>query len=523
MANFRKSFNFRNGVQVDDDNFVVSSNGAVGIGTSIPLGYLLDVRGDASVTGLVTSAQIYSGVGTVTNLTSTNFSVGVITATQLKLGSSEIVSNLIGYARTTFITDNGGIGLHTTSKIGINTTTSPGASDDELVVGGDATINGTLTATTFSGSGASLTSIPNSATTATNTNTNSTIVARDASGNFSAGTISAALSGNATTASNLTGSPSITVTSVGTTDVNASGIVTATTELNVGTGGTALTSLNSGRLGIGTANPTSEIQVRKSSGSLLEVISDSGQARISIGQSVGVGKSTGVIRFGNSANDLDIINNDNDGDINFLLNGNGSAGNGKFSWKDGNGFTEVMSVSSNGNFSVLGITTLASNGGITTTGGHLYVNNNLSVGGTITATDITLPSIVSDTNLNNSSGITTVAEIHVLGSDSKIGLGTNTPIASIDGIGKTAYLGKVAIGYTEATSELNTYDLAVNGDIKTTSILAESFNFSVASGVMTAPGGFISAASTSPVQILLEGSTLIFNVVGIGSTSFTLS
>jgi len=102
-------------------------------------------------------------------------------------------------------------------------------------------------------------------------------------------------------------------------------------------------------------------------------------------------------------------------------------------------------------------------------------------------------------------------------------LGTNTPIASIDGIGKTAYLGKVAIGYTEATSELNTYDLAVNGDIKTSSILAESFNFSVASGVMTAPGGFISAASTSPVQILLEGSTLIFNVVGIGSTSFTLS
>ena len=394
MANFRKSFNFRNGVQVDDDNFVVSSNGAVGIGTSIPLGYLLDVRGDASISGLVTSSQIYSGVGTVTNLTSTNFSVGVITATQLKLGSSEIVSNLIGYARTTFITDNGGIGLHTTSKIGINTTTSPGASDDELVVGGDATINGTLTATTFSGSGASLTSIPNSATTATNTNTNSTIVARDASGNFSAGTISAALSGNATTASNLTGSPSITVTNVSASSVDSS-TVTATTELNVGTGGTALTSLNSGRLGIGTANPTSEIQVRKSSGSLLEVISDSGQARISIGQSVGVGKSTGVIRFGNSANDLDIINNDNDGDINFLLNGNGSAGNGKFSWKDGNGFTEVMSVSSNGNFSVLGITTLASNGGITTTGGHLYVNNNLSVGGTITATDITLPSIVS--------------------------------------------------------------------------------------------------------------------------------
>lgn len=42
--------------------------------------------------------------------------------------------------------------------------------------------------------------VANSATTATNANTASAIVARDASGNFSAGTITAALSGNATTA-----------------------------------------------------------------------------------------------------------------------------------------------------------------------------------------------------------------------------------------------------------------------------------------------------------------------------------
>jgi len=42
--------------------------------------------------------------------------------------------------------------------------------------------------------------VSNSATTATNANTASAIVARDASGNFSAGTITAALSGNASTA-----------------------------------------------------------------------------------------------------------------------------------------------------------------------------------------------------------------------------------------------------------------------------------------------------------------------------------
>ena len=45
--------------------------------------------------------------------------------------------------------------------------------------------------------------VSNSATTATNANTVSAIVARDASGNFSAGTITAALTGNASTATTL--------------------------------------------------------------------------------------------------------------------------------------------------------------------------------------------------------------------------------------------------------------------------------------------------------------------------------
>ena len=50
---------------------------------------------------------------------------------------------------------------------------------------------GTLGATVFSGSGASLTNIPNSATTATTTNTGNTIVSRDANGGFVAGIITA--------------------------------------------------------------------------------------------------------------------------------------------------------------------------------------------------------------------------------------------------------------------------------------------------------------------------------------------
>ena len=61
----------------------------------------------------------------------------------------------------------------------------------------------TLSAGTFNGSGASLTNIPNSATTATNANNGNTIVARNASGNFSAGTITATLEGTADNADNV--------------------------------------------------------------------------------------------------------------------------------------------------------------------------------------------------------------------------------------------------------------------------------------------------------------------------------
>jgi hypothetical protein len=69
--------------------------------------------------------------------------------------------------------------------------------------------------------------VANSATTATSTNTASTIVARDASGNFSAGTITASLNGNAstvTTNANLTGP----VTSVGNATSIGTGVITST-------------------------------------------------------------------------------------------------------------------------------------------------------------------------------------------------------------------------------------------------------------------------------------------------------
>jgi hypothetical protein len=94
---------------------------------------------------------------------------------------------------------SGGVGSDPAwGKIGLTTHIS-----GTLAVGNGGTGATTLTGYVYgNGTGAftASTSIPNAATTATNLNTASAIVARDGSGNFSAGTITAALNGNASTA-----------------------------------------------------------------------------------------------------------------------------------------------------------------------------------------------------------------------------------------------------------------------------------------------------------------------------------
>lgn len=84
----------------------------------------------------------------------------------------------------------------------------PGNADQEIV-GTSATQ--ILTGKSISGATNTLSAIPNSATTATSSNTASTIVARDASGNFAAGTITGNVSG---TAGNITATTNNTLTTL---------------------------------------------------------------------------------------------------------------------------------------------------------------------------------------------------------------------------------------------------------------------------------------------------------------------
>ena len=135
MPNYKKSFNFRNGVQVDDDNFIVNPNGLVGIGTSIPREFL-DVRGTAKVVGVATikttfieEGAIVSGVATIGQVEVGITSIlpsGIITATS----TSGIVTyygdgvNLLNLPTSQWIDVNPGLGfssIYAAGYVGIAT------------------------------------------------------------------------------------------------------------------------------------------------------------------------------------------------------------------------------------------------------------------------------------------------------------------------------------------------------------------------------------------------------------------
>ena len=92
MPNYKKSFNFRNGVQVDDDNFIVNPNGLVGIGTSVPTEFL-DVRGTAKVVGIATIKNTFIEEGAIVS--------GVATIGQIEVGITSILPSGIVTATST--------------------------------------------------------------------------------------------------------------------------------------------------------------------------------------------------------------------------------------------------------------------------------------------------------------------------------------------------------------------------------------------------------------------------------------
>ena len=143
MANYNKSFNFKNGVQVDTDNFLVNQNGLVGIGSTSPSEFL-DVVGNTKVSGLTTTNLLYAGIGTVSNFGATDAEITNLEVTSLTIGGVT-ASELVGFSTAAWITgraypdSNPLSGLTTTSNIGIGTTQA--LQDYEFLVVGSPELN----------------------------------------------------------------------------------------------------------------------------------------------------------------------------------------------------------------------------------------------------------------------------------------------------------------------------------------------------------------------------------------------
>ena len=183
MANFSKSFNFRSGVQVDDDNFIVNSNGLIGIGTTVPITNL-DVRGDVYSTGIVSARLSYSqdqivlGFATITSASIGILSItssGIVTATSnsgiityfgdggrlLNLPTSQWLDRDVGLGFTS-IYAQGFVGIATIDpryvlQIGGNSNISNFQSGVGINSSGDILATGIITASNFSGSGLGIT------------------------------------------------------------------------------------------------------------------------------------------------------------------------------------------------------------------------------------------------------------------------------------------------------------------------------------------------------------------------------
>ena len=494
MANIRKQFNFRNGVQVDDDNLIVSSTGLVGIGTSIPT-QTLDVRGDVSVTGFATANELraptlnISGNATIGSLeidsvVASGVSVGqgiirhsaagVVTyygdgGSLQNLPTSQWVDTDVGLGFTS-IYAQGNVGVGTTDprdtfQIGGNNKT-PSFFEEGVRINdrGNVVITGLTTSGGFTGVGQSITQL-NADNIATGTiatarvpqlsnanipdslNLTGDIEAQSGFIGDLTGTVTGNLVGIATTARDLTSDARVSIDDL-VASTSTVGTSTVTTRL-----------ISTGDVGIGTENfdVVSDLHVRKGVGiSSILVSSDDDLARVTVSRTGVTSNTSGSIQFGNPSNlypysgyeDFDILN-EGVGNVNTYLHyGFAGINTGNFNWFYGQNPADPLMVLTYGGRLGIGLTTPTRTldvGGDASVTSDLNVGANVSVGQSITAFDLfvtnsadiaglDLDDVVRDgENINAISGISTLNNVQLLGEltvASNIGIGTLAPETS---------------------------------------------------------------------------------------------
>ena len=173
MANIKKNFNFRNGVQVDDDNLLVTTTGLVGIGTTVP-SEALDVRGNMNVTGFASITQANIGIITITSLdpneiigTGVSIKSGIITAAGSGIvtffGDARFLQGMptsqwedvdVGLGYTSIFNTGGNVGVGTTdprSTIQVGNNIDAGEKGVGISSAGNINASGIITATSFVG------------------------------------------------------------------------------------------------------------------------------------------------------------------------------------------------------------------------------------------------------------------------------------------------------------------------------------------------------------------------------------
>ena len=567
MANYNKSFNFRNGVQVDDDNFIVNANGLVGIGTSIPTEFL-DVHGTAKITGLVTARNLtvtgvstfYSDVKVGSGIT-LNAATGIISATAF-YGSAVGLTSIYAIAVDGWYVNAGNIS--TTSKVGIGTTlpyyslqvgqdplTGNGFSVDAIT--GNVKATGILTAPSFVGDltgnvignvygniesiGVSTfaTIQVGTAVTISGGIVNSNSFVGNITGNINSigvstfstlkvgtgvtisggivtatsfsgpltGNVTGNVTGIASTALTLPSSARISITSVN-SGFTSTGIATVTDTLYV-TGFPA-------KIGVGTVSaPESDIEVNKTGISSIRVISSNNNIA-----SIGIGRSA-EIRTGNTntfysystRNSLDIINSNSE-NVNYYLDyGSAGVGTGNFNWIYGQSpSSPLMSLTYGGNLG-LGITNPPSKLYVVGTSyitGITTIDNDLNVNNDLYVTG----NLTFNGSITGNLGITTL---------SRLGISTST----ISSNSYEFFVGGDPV-FGEGVSITKT-SIRASGNIQSTNIISTNINNS---GIITSStfvgsltgnvtGNVTGTASTA---INLVGSpNIIVSSVGIGTTT----
>ena len=542
MANIRKQFNFRNGVQVDDDNLIVSSTGLVGIGTSIPT-QTLDVRGDVSITGFATANELraptlnISGNATIGSLeidsvVASGVSIGqgiirhsaagVVTyygdgGSLQNLPTSQWVDTDVGLGFTS-IYAQGNVGVGTTDprdtfQIGGNNKTNSFFEEGVRINDrGNVVITGLTTSGGFTGVGQSITQL-NADNIATGTiatarvpqlsnanipnslNLTGDIEAQSGFIGDLTGTVTGNLVGIATTARDLTSDARVSIDDL-VASTSTVGTSTVTTRL-----------ISTGDVGIGTENfdVVSDLHVRKGVGiSSILVSSDDDLARVTVSRTGVTSNTSGSIQFGNPSNlypysgyeDFDILN-EGVGNVNTYLHyGFAGINTGNFNWFYGQNPADPLMVLTYEGRLGIGLTTPTRKldvGGDASVTSDLNVGANVSVGQSITAFDLfvtnsadiaglDLDDVVRDgENVNALSGISTFNNVQLLGEltvASNIGIGTLAPATSFQ------------LGNGEASTNIFVDGISIGSTVRQDGIEIDAFR-----------------------------SDAIFNGVGIGTTS----